>query len=242
MTCGIYKLNFNNTNKVYIGQSINIEYRFTQHLYKLNNNTSSKKLQQAFYEYGSPTLEILVECEKHELDSQEKEAIEIFDSIVNGFNTYSENRGVPPETRAQGQDSPSAVYSNSVIEISFLHLVNNPNLTAQEVADITGVNVHTIRAISCLNEHKWLKVKYPEQYSLLESLKGLKSKAFKYDSGALGIIHPPVISPNGVIYRNIRNVKEFCREHNLFDTCFGMVLKGKRQSHKGWKICQEEHQ
>ena len=28
MTCGIYKLSFLNTKKVYVGQSVNIEYRF----------------------------------------------------------------------------------------------------------------------------------------------------------------------------------------------------------------------
>jgi hypothetical protein len=240
MTCGIYKLNFNGTNKVYIGKSVNIEYRLTQHLYKFNNFTAAKKLQQAFYLYGTPVLEILVECEKHELDAQEKEAIEIFDAVENGFNTYSENRGAPSETRACGEDSASAVYSNSIIETVFLHLVFNTSMTSQDISDITGVNVHTIRAISSLNEHKWLKLKYPEQYSMLEALKGLKSKTFKYDSAALGIVHPPLISPNGIVYRNIQNVKQFCREHSLTDTNLGQVLKGRRKSHKGWRVCLEE--
>ena len=38
MTCGIYKLVFNGTAKIYIGQSLNIESRYRDHVYFLNKN------------------------------------------------------------------------------------------------------------------------------------------------------------------------------------------------------------
>lgn len=240
MTCGIYRLIFNNTEKCYIGQSINIEYRYTQHLYKLNNNTSSKKLQDAYLTYGVPKLEILLECKKEELDKEEKEAIEIFNSINNGFNTYTENRGIPAASRAKGESSPSAVYSNDQILEVFNYLVDLPRLTALDVSTETGVGVHTVRAISALNEHKWLKEKYPEKYKKLEELKGLGSKSCKYDSKARGIQHPALISPEGKIYSNIENVKKFCTEHGLHASCLGRVFKGVSKTHKGWRLKEYE--
>lgn len=87
MTIGIYKLDFANTDKVYIVQSINIEVRYKQHINLLRLNKSSIKLQEAYSLYGNPLLDILVECTKEEIYECEKESIEIFNSISNGFNT-----------------------------------------------------------------------------------------------------------------------------------------------------------
>ena len=75
MTCGIYKLNFNNTEKVYIGQSIDIESRFSKHKSALSRGVAAPKLQAAHTLYGIPNLEILTECAISELNSYEKETI-----------------------------------------------------------------------------------------------------------------------------------------------------------------------
>lgn len=236
MTCGIYKLSFVGTTKVYIGQSKNIEYRFTQHLYKLNKSTSSKKLQEAYTLYGAPNLDILTECSIEELNVFEKEAIAIWDSVNLGFNTYEENRGTPPRIRERGEDSASSIYTNTQILEVLDYLVDQPNLTALQISEETNINVATIRAISALNEHKWLKDAQPIKYSQLESLKGLKAKSHKFDSKALGKVYPDLLSPEGIIYSSLSNVKAFCREHGLQNTNLGLVLKGIRKSHKGWKL------
>lgn len=236
MTCGIYKLSFNGTNEVYIGKSKNIEYRFTQHLYKLNKNTSSKKLQMAYSLYGTPTVEILAECKEAELNEFEKETIDIWDSVKSGLNTYDENRGTPAQFRERGEDSASSIYTNKQILEVLNYLVDQPNLTAIQVAEETGVNVSTIRAISTLNEHKWLKEAEPLKYAILESLKGMKAKASKFSSKALGKIYPDLLSPEGVVYPSLENVKAFCREHGLQDTNLRLVLNGTRKQHKGWKL------
>lgn len=240
MTCGIYKLNFAGTDKCYIGQSVNIEYRYTQHLYKLNNQTSSAKLLNAYSAYGKPSLEILVESDRSNLDEEEKEAIIIFNSVDNGFNTYHENRGSAPAARSSGEDSVSAIYSNAQIYEVLNYLVDQPHLIALDVSRETSVSVSTVRAIASLNEHKWLKLKYPEKYQRLEALKGMSNKSDKYSALARGIFYPPVVSPQGKIYHSITNVKKFCMEHGLTPSNFGEVLNGHRKSHKGWRVCQEE--
>jgi hypothetical protein len=241
MTCGIYRLTFTGTDKCYIGQSVNIEYRYTQHLYKLKNNTGSKKLQDAYYLHDDPALEILLECTKRNLDLEEKQAIEIFNSVIDGFNTYPDARGSPlGMIRARGENSPSAIYSNDKILEVFNYLVDLPQLTALEISKETEVGVATVRAVATLNQHKWLKEKYPDRYKTLENLKGMQNKSGKYDSKARGIKHSALISPTGTVFVDIPNVKQFCEEHNLTATNLGAVLNGKRKSHKGWKVCHEE--
>ena len=58
MTIGIYKLIFSDVD-TYIGQSIDIEKRFKQHIYNFKNNLASIKLSEAYKVYGIPILEII---------------------------------------------------------------------------------------------------------------------------------------------------------------------------------------
>ena len=44
-----------------------------------------------------------------------------------------------------------------------------------------------------------------------------------------------VISPDGTLYPNQRNLREFCRVHGLNESHMCKVLKGIRNYHKGWK-------
>ena len=67
MITGIYALKFIGTNKVYIGQSIDIQKRFLAHIYTLSNNRGSAKLQEAYNTFGKPYVDIILECSKEEL-------------------------------------------------------------------------------------------------------------------------------------------------------------------------------
>jgi predicted GIY-YIG superfamily endonuclease len=52
MTIGIYRLIFPNTDKCYIGQSVNIERRYLQHLRDMEKGTAARKMQHAYSIYG----------------------------------------------------------------------------------------------------------------------------------------------------------------------------------------------
>jgi hypothetical protein len=45
-----------------------------------------------------------------------------------------------------------------------------------------------------------------------------------------------VISPDGTLYLNQRNLAEFCKVHGLGESSMGRVLKGERPHHKGWRM------
>ena len=88
---GIYKITSNDTGKCYIGQSIDIETRWMQHITAAKYETDNNKFYNALRKYGYEnfTYEIIEECEKAQeaLDERERYWIEYYDSYNNGYNS-----------------------------------------------------------------------------------------------------------------------------------------------------------
>jgi hypothetical protein len=91
MTCGIYKITQKDTDHAYIGLSVNIEHRFSDHK---NKPFSSKKqddqdkvLYKAIRKYGVDkfNFEILEECPKEKLKEREQYWIKY-------YNTYEDRQ------------------------------------------------------------------------------------------------------------------------------------------------------
>ena len=64
---GIYKISFYNSNRVYIGQSVNIKNRIKYHKVCLKSNRHyNKKLQRSYNKYGlkSFVFEVLEHCKQ----------------------------------------------------------------------------------------------------------------------------------------------------------------------------------
>lgn len=70
MTTGIYKLEFSD-GSFYIGQSINIEERWKQHVDKMVKGKAAAPVQQAYEKCGLPTGIVLKECHRNYLDALE---------------------------------------------------------------------------------------------------------------------------------------------------------------------------
>lgn len=81
---GIYKITNKITNKCYIGQSIHIEERFKEHLWRSHNSS----IHQAIMDEGLDnfTFEVLEECPQSKLNEREKYWISYYDSFLNGYN------------------------------------------------------------------------------------------------------------------------------------------------------------
>lgn len=223
MTIGIYKLVFNNTDKVYIGQSNCIEKRWTSHISNMRFGKATSKLQKAYNDYGISHYEVLCECSIKELNALEIEAIEIYDSYNNGFNSTPSSTG----PNLLGENNPSALETNDTYrEVLRLLVQTNPTLNKREISDICNVSIYTVRHIAALESHIWLKEDMPEEYSKLVLLKN--NKYYR------GTQYPKLISPDGDIHE-VSNITNFSKLNNLSQPKITEVMQGTRLHHKGWK-------
>jgi hypothetical protein len=87
MIVGIYKIT-SPSNRVYVGQSLNIERRF-KHYKNLNGVKGQKKVYYSLKKYGyeNHTFEVIEECEIDELDFKEKYWIDFYNSCNEGLNS-----------------------------------------------------------------------------------------------------------------------------------------------------------
>jgi group I intron endonuclease len=231
MTCGIYLLKFTGTDKVYVGQSVNIEYRYKKHIQSLKRGSSNCKLQQAFKEFGTPELSILVETGKKDLNDCENEAIQIFNSVDYGFNIAEY-----ADIHSEGEDNPASKYSNKQVYEVFLLLLDL-SYRYKDIEDITGVPISTIRHIANCEAHTWLRDQYPEEYKILESYRGKLRQQATNSAKQKGIEYPAILSPKREVFV-VNNVSAFAKEHDLDASALSKVLnkRPKYITHKGWKL------
>ena len=84
---GIYKIT-SPSNRIYIGQSINIERRFTEY-FNINKSKGQIQLHRSFKKYGveNHKFEIIEECEEFQLNERERYWQDYYDVLNdNGLN------------------------------------------------------------------------------------------------------------------------------------------------------------
>lgn len=105
MTCGIYIIKNTINDKVYVGQSVDIEHRFYAHKYSAMNRRqdSHTQIHRAMKTIGVENFyyEILEECPIESLDEREIYYIDKFDSYVNGYNMTLGGEGNAHETNGR---------------------------------------------------------------------------------------------------------------------------------------------
>ena len=121
---GIYLITNKVNDKVYVGQSVNIERRFQEHLrsgqpdkYAIKSERDTKTpIHLAMQKYGVQnfTLSILEECKKEELNDKERYWIQYYHSNEKqyGYNISSggqENFGLTGENHSQAKLTQSQV-------------------------------------------------------------------------------------------------------------------------------------
>jgi len=241
MSIGIYRLVFSGTTKCYIGQSVNIEKRYLQHIQSFKNRTATKKLIDAHTLYGLPTLEILVECEIIELNDNEELAISIFDAVNNGFNTYSSATETP---YGKGLDAGNSKYTENELRQAYLLLDTQYSLTYQEISDKVGIPSYIVANLARGDSHEWLKLEYPEIAAYLASdtakavRRDISSTAImtKNSASARGIQYPSLKHKDGRIASNIENMRQFARDNDLRANHLNEVVHRKRKSCGGWSL------
>lgn len=165
---GIYCIENKNNNKKYIGQSVNIHYRWTKHKHELNNNCHHNEyLQNAWNKYGENTFEfyVLEYCSKENLDEKEKYYISLYNSTNRDLgynlqsggqfsNTHSE------ESRKKISISNKKAYLNpdrvKIQSINAYKQWGNPNIKEKIMGQNNGMygKHHTEEAKKKMSEKK----------------------------------------------------------------------------------------
>lgn len=94
--CGIYKITNLNTKQCYIGQSVNIQDRWKQHI-KCGlgiDASATNKLYKAMQEEGvwNFTFELLEKCSREQLNEKEKFWIEMYQADIYSYNSTKGNK------------------------------------------------------------------------------------------------------------------------------------------------------
>lgn len=101
MTCGIYKIENKINGKIYIGQSINIERRWSEHKSRSLSETYNKdynmKIYKAIRKYGLNNfkLSIIEECSEDKLKDKEIYWINYYNSMDSDFGYNTDNGYIP---------------------------------------------------------------------------------------------------------------------------------------------------
>lgn len=225
----IYKLNFPNDERIYIGQTTKTpEIRLTQHLRKLASGIHhSKKLQKAYPLCGVPSVEVLEECPEDKLDYLEVYYVSKFNSYNNGFNATE--GGI---SAGSGATHNAAKYSfdDYTCALTFLAYTE---ISFKEIAKEIDISYHVVTDIACQVNHTYLKELMPLEYSLMLQQKRQGRGNIKNSS------NPPLMSPQGTIY-NITNYNKFCTDNNLNAGHIHAVFNKTRKTHMGWRLATEE--
>ena len=150
---GIYKIT-NPNNKVYIGQSINIERRFLT--YKKYNCQSQIKLYNSLNKYGfdNHIFEIIEECNDEELNTKERYYQEKYDAIEKGLNCIytktNDKSGRISETEKQNR--------------RFKRQIELLTFSAEEENNINNINRNLIELLEDDDDLKYLNEEYSIHY------------------------------------------------------------------------------
>lgn len=127
---GIYKISNSCNSNIYIGQSIDIERRWSQHLYEALHPRNNNLLYNAMRKYGIENfyLEVIEECLVQELDDREIYWISYYNSFHNGYNMTP-----------GGQSEGSKLY-----DINYVRMMWDDGLSVGDIITILGCNKSTV--------------------------------------------------------------------------------------------------
>ncbi len=228
MTRGIYKITLGIDSKVYIGQSLNIEERTSQHKSLLKRGKHYNfKLQNDYNITGTFVYEIVEICSVTDsLYDREKFYMSLYSCLESGYSIAA--AGIS----GSGINHPSNVYSKEQI-LEVVDLCLDPKNQYKHISEITGVSISTIRHLADRSVHYWLEELIPDKCIELVRIRDNRlrnsflrsTKQYQYTS---------LISPEGIVY-SITNISAFGRKHGLDSNKLGEIMRGTRNTHKNWR-------
>lgn len=147
---GIYKITNLINNKCYIGQSIHIERRWTEHCFP----SKTSKISLAIQEFGKENFnfEILEECSIQELDKKEAYWIQYYNSLTpNGYNVVD---------NTNSEITHYNFYDKEIID-NIINDILNTSLSFLDISKKYNINISNISRINNGETHFRENLSYP---------------------------------------------------------------------------------
>lgn len=151
---GIYKITNLINNKIYIGQSKNIEKRWAKHRtgpFNPNNNCYNNALYRSIRKYGLDnfTFEVIEQCKEADLNKKE-----IY--WINYYDSHNEDKGYNLTDGGENAITAPKLTWKQVHEIK--NLLSNTNESQQRIAEKYNISQRSISGIN--TGQTWLEDSY----------------------------------------------------------------------------------
>lgn len=159
---GIYKIENLINNKCYIGQSIHINRRWSEHISLIGK--CERPLYMAFEKYGIEnfSFEIIEECYIEDLNYLEEKYITIYNSI----SPYGYNL----QASFNGTYTVFNLYDYNIF-LEIIKDIKEENLQFKEIAEKYSLSTRTIGRLNRGETHRIENEKYPLRNTTLEKMK-----------------------------------------------------------------------
>ena len=212
----IYAYKKKSSNKiVYVGQTVNLEYRNKQHIdydpYNKNNREYNYPLSRGIRKYGKEEYELLIledNLLKEDLDEREKYWIKYYDTYFNGYN------------QSLGGSNPiKPIFNEQLIDL-IIKMLQDYDYSFQDICDKTGVSMTHIYNINIGNRRKREDLEYPIRPNNIKGTKGLK---FSQEENKK--IH-------FLLKNSPKQLKEIAKEFNCETTTISRINKGTTKAYR----------
>ena len=212
---GIYFIRNTKTGSAYVGSSVNsFNKRWGDHRYMLRNNIHpNRHLQNAWNKYGEESFlfEIAETIENDEMILQREQYwMDVFFDAHKCYNIRPKaesNRGI--KWSKESKDLLSDIVKNYMSDSEYY----KKWYAARNDPDVN-------RRISNAAKKRWSNPEFKRKISRIQSYK----------------IWDGFISPEGIEYRNIENLVEFCEDHGVSYVGLRSLVYGNIVSHQGWVL------
>jgi hypothetical protein len=220
---GIYRIRNLTNDKIYIGSAFRFYDRFRVHLSRLNNNKhDNDHLQKSYNKYGKNNFifEIIELSTQENIYDLEKKYLDIY--WDNGINCYNINTETIPE---------KSLFKYNEERKKVFQLISPENILFNfrgysEAAKKIGTSINAVFYV-IKGKYKTCKGwRLPENIDY--DIKHSRSPGKEYNVKFL--------SPQGVIYGPIFNMKEFAKLHNVNPSIFFNIMSGRTRYCNGWSL------
>lgn len=219
---GIYKITNNINGKIYIGQSNNIQRRFSEH--QNRGATSRIPVDIAIQRYGKESFnfEIIEECSIEQLNQKETYWITYFNSIENGYNC-----SVGGDQQSIGSNNGRAILTEN--EVKFIRTAYNNHERRKDVYEYFKDKITFSSFARIWDGTSWAHI-MPEvlteenkRYYSKEATNGEKSSNAKLTDEEVIKIRERYVSENAkTIYKDY---KDRCSYNTLQQILWGRTYK-----------------